>query len=477
MGQNIRFNKSIKEFPDEWSEDLIPKIIQILKDESFRLAVIDDDPAGTQTVSDVTIMNKWNCKSVLQEFNELNKVLFFNTNHRTLNQKDAQKIIKNTIELIEEISDLLSGNIDILYRFDSTLRGHFKVIVESHLKQTKNKLNGILFIPYFFEGRRYTIDNIQYVSEFDSNKNQEILIPVSDSEFSKDHNFPYKSSDLINWVSEQLGSNKYIKKIKSISIDDIRIGGPDRIVSILDSLYKDQICIVNAISMSDIEVVAYAILKIKKRNKNFLYITASSFIRALLGQRNKPLLNRKSLGLKSEKGALIIVGSYVDKTNQQLKKLLELPNIFPIKINIDNIICENEGLNLVAVNQIANLIDQNLNIKKDVVLYTNRENLKFNNYDSREIGVKVLECLISIINKVEVEPNYIICKGSTTADYISKYNFNVSKAIVLGQVAPGVSVWELGIESSIPSMKFIVFAGNVGDNNLLVEIVENLSFI
>ena len=160
-----------------------------------------------------------------------------------------------------------------------------------------------------------------------------------------------------------------------------------------------------------------------------------------------------------------------------MKKLLELPNIFPIKINIDNIICENEGLNLVAVNQIANLIDQNLNIKKDVVLYTNRENLKFNNYDSREIGVKVLECLISIINKVEVEPNYIICKGSTTADYISKYNFNVSKAIVLGQVAPGVSVWELGIESSIPSMKFIVFAGNVGDNNLLVEIVENLSFI
>ena len=174
MGQNIRFNKAIKEFPDEWSEDLIPKIIQILKDESFRLAVIDDDPAGTQTVSDVTIMNKWNCKSVLQEFNELNKVLFFNTNHRTLNQKDAQKIIKNTIELIEEISDLLSGNIEILYRFDSTLRGHFKVIVESHLKQTKNKLNGILFIPYFFEGRRYTIDNIQYVSEFDSNKNQEI---------------------------------------------------------------------------------------------------------------------------------------------------------------------------------------------------------------------------------------------------------------------------------------------------------------
>ena len=181
--------------------------------------------------------------------------------------------------------------------------------------------------------------------------------------------------------------------------------------------------------------------------------------------------------MKSKKGALIIVGSYVEKTNQQLKRLLELPDVFSIKINIDTIILENKTLNLAAIDEIANLIDQNLNIKKDVVLYTNRENLKFNNFDSREIGVKVLECLISIINKVQVEPNYIICKGSTTADYISKHSFNVNKAIVLGQVGPGVSVWELGSESRIPSMKFIVFAGNVGDNNLLVKIVENLSLI
>jgi len=477
MGENIKFDQLVKEFHNEWPEDLIPKIMQIIKEKSFRLAVIDDDPAGSQTVSDVTIMNKWNCDSILEQFNLSNKALFFNTNHRTLTPYDAQKIIKNTITLIEKVSDLLSGDIDILYRFDSTLRGHFKVIVEAHLKQTKAELNGILFIPYFFEGRRYTIDNIQYVSEFDSIKNQETLIPVADSEFSKDQNFSYKNSDLVNWVSEQLDSIDYIKKIKSISIDDIRRGGPDRILSILDSLCKDQICIVNAITMSDIEVVAYAVLIIKKRNKKFLYITASSFIRALLGQRNKPVLNRKSLGLKSKKGGLIIVGSYVAKTNKQLDALLNMPNVFPIKVNIENIIFENQTINLSEIQKIADLINWNLNLKKNVVLYTNREYLKINNNNSREIGVKVLECLVSIIDKVEVEPDYIICKGSTTADYISKYNFEVNKARVLGQVAPGVSVWELGCESKIPSMKFIVFAGNVGDNNLLVEIVENLSLI
>ena len=83
MGENIKLDQIVERLPNEWAEDLIPKIIQILKDESFRLAVIDDDPAGTQTVSDVTIMNKWNYDSILKQFNVSNKALFFNTNNRT----------------------------------------------------------------------------------------------------------------------------------------------------------------------------------------------------------------------------------------------------------------------------------------------------------------------------------------------------------------------------------------------------------
>ena len=77
MGENIKLDQIVERLPNEWAEDLIPKIIQILKDESFRLAVIDDDPAGTQTVSDVTIMNKWNYDSILKQFNVSYKALFF----------------------------------------------------------------------------------------------------------------------------------------------------------------------------------------------------------------------------------------------------------------------------------------------------------------------------------------------------------------------------------------------------------------
>ncbi|MBN18798.1 MAG: hypothetical protein CL758_04905 [Chloroflexi bacterium] len=477
MNENIKLDQIIERLPDEWHEDLIPEIIEIIKKESFCLAVIDDDPAGTQAVADVTVMNTWDYDSILELLNLPEKALFFNTNNRTLNQFEAREIIKNTIILIEQVSDLLTSNIDILYRFDSTLRGHFKLILETHLQETKSELNGVIFVPYFSEGRRYTINNIQYVTEYDSNKDEEILIPVSDSEFSKDKNFSYTNSNLINWVSEQLGDIDYIKKIKSISIDDIRKGGPDKIQSILNSLSKDQLCIVNAISMKDIEVVAYSLMKVKKNDKKFLYITASSFIRVLLGQKNKPFLNRKSLNLKSNKGALIVVGSYVEKTNQQLKKLLESSYVFPIQINIENIILKNQKLNLQEIYKIANLIDQNLKLKKNVVIYTNRKFVKLVNCDSREIGVKILQCLVNIIDNMQIEPNYIICKGSTTADYISKYNFKTSKAKVLGQVVPGVSVWELGLDSSIPYMKFVVFAGNVGDNNSLVEVVENLSII
>ena len=84
MGKKIKLDQLVKELPNEWAEDLIPKILKIIKEDNFNLAVIDDDPAGTQTVSDVTIMNQWDYDSVLEQFNVSNKVLFFNTNNMSI---------------------------------------------------------------------------------------------------------------------------------------------------------------------------------------------------------------------------------------------------------------------------------------------------------------------------------------------------------------------------------------------------------
>ena len=51
----------------------------------------------------------------------------------------------------------------------------------------------------------------------------------------------------------------------------------------------------------------------------------------------------------------------------------------------------------------------------------------------------------------------------------------MKRARVLGQLLPGVPVWELGDETKFPGLPYIVFPGNVGGPTALVEAVERLA--
>jgi uncharacterized protein YgbK (DUF1537 family) len=44
--------------------------------------------------------------------------------------------------------------------------------------------------------------------------------------------------------------------------------------------------------------------------------------------------------------------------------------------------------------------------------------------------------------------------------------------MVLGQLLPGVPVWELGAESKFPGMRYVVFPGNVGGPDSVAEAIR-----
>ncbi|MBC7225200.1 MAG: hypothetical protein H5T59_13175, partial [Anaerolineae bacterium] len=45
---------------------------------------------------------------------------------------------------------------------------------------------------------------------------------------------------------------------------------------------------------------------------------------------------------------------------------------------------------------------------------------------------------------------------------------------VLGQVLPGVPAWRLGQESRFPGLPYVVFPGNVGDDESLARVLRLL---
>jgi uncharacterized protein YgbK (DUF1537 family) len=79
-----------------------------------------------------------------------------------------------------------------------------------------------------------------------------------------------------------------------------------------------------------------------------------------------------------------------------------------------------------------------------------------------------------MVKRIKAAPSYILTKGGITSSDIATQALNVKKAVVSGQILPGVPVWQLGAESRFAGLTYIVFPGNVGDTNALVDVVHHL---
>ena len=51
----------------------------------------------------------------------------------------------------------------------------------------------------------------------------------------------------------------------------------------------------------------------------------------------------------------------------------------------------------------------------------------------------------------------------------------VTCATAMGQILPGIPVWQTGAESTFPGLPYVIFPGNVGKADSLKLIVEKLS--
>src|SRR5258708_1250453 len=78
------------------------------------------------------------------------------------------------------------------------------------------------------------------------------------------------------------------------------------------------------------------------------------------------------------------------------------------------------------------------------VLYTSRKLITgTNDTESLEIGKKVSHALIAALHEVMTLPRFIIAKGGITSHDVAQKGLGAERALVLGQLFPGVPVWRL----------------------------------
>lgn len=453
--------------PEEWPVDLRPQIRNQVKARRCKVVVLDDDPTGTQTVHGVPVLTEWSVEAVSNELSDDLPAFYVLTNSRSLTLARAQSLNREIGRNLVDAARQTGREFAVVSRSDSTLRGHFPGEVKALADALGQAFDGWIINPFFLEGGRYTIGDIHYVDEGGW------LVPAAETEFASDSAFGYRSSNLRRWVEEKTNGRVALEDVISISIEDIRCGGPEQVTNRLMELTAGGICVVNAASYRDLDVFVVGLLNAEAQGKRFLYRTAASFVQVRAGLSPRPLLTRADFEMPESGGGLIIVGSYVPRTTSQVTALLALEDVSGMEIRVEVLLNDSRRQGEIA--RVAQFVNNTLQGDGDAVIYTSRKLITGDNpEESLGIGNRTSEGIISILRMLSARPRYLVAKGGITSSDVATRGLGVRRAMVLGQILPGVPVWQLGPESRYPGMPYIVFPVNVGGPEALADVVRML---
>ena len=466
--------------PADWPGDVLTDIQHELAALNQKVVVLDDDPTGTQSVHGIPVLTEWNVETLQTELANDLPAFYVLTNSRAMPLPQAQalnaEIGRNVAAAMSRMNEMNPGramkNVAFISRSDSTLRGHFPGEVDALAIQVHGRVPPYVITPAFMAGGRYTVGDVHYVAYGDE------MVPAGETEFARDAAFGYRASNLRDWVEEKTRGAIKSSDVRHISIEDIRIGGPEAVAAKLMLLLAGQACVVNAASERDIEVVALASLLAERHGMKFMYRSAASFARARAGIALTPLLTIEDLtdfgSLSGVNGGLIIVGSHVPKTSGQLQALLD-SGTSAIEVNVEALLDDARQAHEIA--RVSQQADAFIAGGKDTVIYTSRKLIAGADAQaSLAIGNRISSSLIEIIKGITAQPRYVLAKGGITSSDVATQALGVKRAMVLGQILAGVPVWQMGPETRYPDSIYIVFPGNVGGPAALADVVKILSF-
>ena len=327
--------------------------------------MLDDDPTGTQTVHNVPVLTTWSVDALSAELMTDASAFYVLTNSRSLPSDAAQALVREIGANLKAAMRATGRDAVVISRSNSTLRGHFPAEVDTLTSALDLEFDACLLIPCFFEGGRYTVDDVHYVQEGDE------FVPAAETPFAQDAAFGYRESNLRDWVEEKTAGRVPASDVASISIDLLRRGAPEQVRDALLDLKQGAVCVVNAADYSDLEMLVQALLDAEAAGRRFIYRTAASFVRVRAGIAPRPLLTRDEIRLDDGNGALVVVGSYVPKTTRQLSALLRQPDVHSVEIDVRRLIDPHARAD--EIERVTAQAEAHLSRNHATVVFTRRE--------------------------------------------------------------------------------------------------------
>lgn len=430
-----------------------------------RLVVLDDDPTGTQTVQDVPVLTSWSADDLAWGLGQGRPGCFVLTNTRSLTPGAAASRVRE----VAEAALAAAGTTELAFvsRSDSTLRGHFPLetdVLAGVLRTHGRPAGGLLLAPGYVDAGRITLDGVHWIADVDG------LTPVGDSEFALDATFGYRSSRLADWVAEKRGGQA---PVVEVPLATVRAGlEPLRAAM---AAAGGAVLVPDAVTDDDLRAVVLAQLELESTGSLLLVRSGPSYVRARLGQAaQRPIPDDRLARLVGHGVAgLVVVGSHVGRTTRQLERLRARVPLTEVELDVARVVEDADAAVAAAREAVLAAEDGAL-----VVLSTSRTRVTGDDGEaSLAIARAVSASLVAVVSEVvqRRRPAFVVAKGGITSSDVATEALGIRRAWARGTLLPGiVSLWE-PVQGPAAGLPYVVFAGNVGDDDALAAVVERLT--
>ncbi|WP_426989390.1 four-carbon acid sugar kinase family protein [Pseudarthrobacter sp. Y6] len=455
------------------------------------LVVLDDDPTGTQSIADLPVLTRWEVEDFIWAFGQAKPAVYVLTNTRSLDPAEAaarnEEVVRNALAAAGPADAGAGSSLRLAFvsRSDPTLRGHYPlepdVIAATVAEVSGEFTDGVVLVPAFPDAGRVTIGGVHYMRGTGDDAGK--LTPVAETEFAKDASFGFANSDMTKYVEEKSQGRFAAESVIVLDLNIIRASTDPQITAnaIADAIEpatNSTPIVADIVTENDLRALSLGLEEAERRGKKLLYRVGPPFGRARIGQEIRTELTGAEAyagNTPSEAGGLIVVGSHVGVTTRQLKALTEQHSAARIvEIDVEKLLSDAGDAHLDQT--VATVVDALHG--GDVIVHTSRLLIKTDDpAESLRIARTVSAAVVAVVNRTlkTFPPRFVIAKGGITSSDVAAHGLEIRHAIVRGPMLPGiVSLWE-PVDGPAKGIPYIVFAGNVGDDQSLADVTRKLS--
>ena len=411
----------------------------------MKTVVLDDDPTGTQSASDAAVLLEYDAELIREVLRTADSV-YVQTNSRAIDEAAAVALVSDIRDAARRAAADLGEELQFVLRGDSTLRGHVFAETEQFLDED----SVIVFNPAFPDGGRTTVGGIHLVRIGGRE------VPAHETEYAEDPVFPFSSGVLAEYVAEKSG-----RPVVGIDLATVRAG---RTASAIATAPAGAVVAPDAQTNDDIRLIAEAIRTVRRAGRSVVVRSAAPLAAALAGVQSPALLPHPLL--TAPRPTLLVCGSHTAGATAQLEAVEALHGP-PIVIPTEDAFVDPVAAGLEA----ARRARERLAAGGLAVVCSERHRRP--EHSTLRHGELVMQALTVAVRALSPDVDVVVAKGGITSAELARKGVGATRAVVRGQVIPGVSVWDLRSAEGEPVL-YVVVPGNVGEASALTEVLRAL---